>query len=111
MRGSVASLAWLCGVSAAVCNGGIEEGIEEVKDAWPMLRKAYHRKNTSSSSDATKWNGEELKKGSIGAQDAVCWIRDERTGIYYPRGQEKVIEDVPRQAGKDFGVNWFSNTD
>lgn len=76
-----------------------------------LLRKAYHGKNTSSAditSDATKRNGEELKMGSIGNQDGGWWIRDDRTGIYYPKGQEKVIEDVPRQAGKDFGVNWLT---
>lgn len=43
-------------------------------------------------------------------QDDSWWVPDDRTGIFYPKGQEKVIEDVPSAAGRDFGaVNWFSN--
>lgn len=62
-------------------------------------------------SDTVKLNGEEVShwKASAGGNgDATWWIRDDRTGIYYPKGQEKVIEDVPQGAAKDFGtINWF----
>ncbi|KAI3455184.1 hypothetical protein Pfo_011847 [Paulownia fortunei] len=79
----------------------------------PMLRKAYHRKSGSPdmASDTVKLNGEEAKHKTAAAAvngDATWWIRDDRTGIYYPKGQEKVIEDVPQGAAKDFGtINWF----
>ncbi|KAG5602139.1 hypothetical protein H5410_033509 [Solanum commersonii] len=65
----------------------------------PILRKAYHRKSTSPEmiSDTVKLNGEDQ-------------VKNDRTGIFYPKGQQKVIEDVPSAAAKDFGaVNWFSN--
>lgn len=81
----------------------------------PMLRKAYHRKSGSPDmmSDTMRLNGEEAKQRSTSAaagnsDSSTWWIRDERTGIFYPKGQEKVIEGVPQEAGKDYGtVNWF----
>ncbi|KAA8542027.1 hypothetical protein F0562_023179 [Nyssa sinensis] len=79
----------------------------------PMLRKAYHRKSSSPDiGDTFKLNGEEVKnKGIAGDRDNSWWVPDDRTGIYYPKGQEKIMVDVPPGAGKDFGVNWFSNND
>lgn len=76
----------------------------------PILRKAYHRKSPDKISDIVKLNGEEMKaKSSDGNHDGNWWVRDDRTGIYYPKGQEKIMEDIPLRAGKDFAVNWFSN--
>lgn len=85
-----------------------------------MLRKAFHRKSGSSStdmigSDAAKMNGEEMKNKKTSSSSSSMsdwWIRDDRTGIFYPKGQEKVIQDVPSAAGKDFEpINYFSNRD
>ncbi|KAH6758633.1 hypothetical protein C2S51_018868 [Perilla frutescens var. frutescens] len=81
----------------------------------PMLRKTYHRKGGSPEmvSDSVKLNGEEVKYtraagGGGSGDEATWWVRDDRTGIYYPKGQKKVIEDVPQGAAKDFGtINWF----
>ncbi|WOG99328.1 hypothetical protein DCAR_0518676 [Daucus carota subsp. sativus] len=70
----------------------------------PMLRKAYHRKSGEKVSDGLKKNEDRKMK------DGNWWIRDDRTGIFYPKGQEKVMEDVPLHAGRDFGVNWLSNS-
>lgn len=62
-------------------------------------------------------NGEEVKSksnvaGDQGRVDGDCWwIPDNRTGIFYPKGQEKVIEEVPAGAAKDFRVNWFTNNE
>ncbi|KAL2554849.1 hypothetical protein Fot_08468 [Forsythia ovata] len=78
----------------------------------PMLRKAYHRKSSDIVSDTIKLNRDEKKNKNMvaGNCDATCWIPDDRTGIYYPKGQEKIMEDVPRDAGRNFGaINWFSN--
>ncbi|KAH7858910.1 hypothetical protein Vadar_029262 [Vaccinium darrowii] len=83
----------------------------------PMLRKAYHKKGSCGDHATTKLNGEEVKNKSLvagdsGRADGDCsWVPDHRTGIYYPKGQEKVIEDVPAGAGKDFRVNWFTNNE
>ncbi|KZV57925.1 hypothetical protein F511_12531 [Dorcoceras hygrometricum] len=82
----------------------------------PIMRKAYHGKTGSPElvSDTAKLNinGVELKNNvpePAGKDDASWWIRDDRTGIFYPKGQEKVIEDVPTLGeGKEFGsINWF----
>lgn len=46
-----------------------------------------------------------------GVGDSNPWVPHEITGIYYPKGQEKVIEDIPPGASKDVGVNWLSYKD
>ncbi|XP_057464373.1 uncharacterized protein LOC130754220 [Actinidia eriantha] len=81
----------------------------------PMLRKAYHKKGSYADvvSDAAKLNSEEMKTKSLVGdyRDSNWWVPDHRTGIYYPKGQEKVIEDVPLRAEKDFRINWFYNNE
>ncbi|KAL0354935.1 UNVERIFIED_CONTAM: hypothetical protein Sradi_3940400 [Sesamum radiatum] len=80
----------------------------------PILRKAYHRKSGSPDmvSDTMKLNGEEMKHkmtAATGNGDATWWVPDDRTGIYYPKGQEKMMEDVPQGSGKGFDtINWFN---
>nr|XP_027125091.1 uncharacterized protein LOC113741696 [Coffea arabica] len=82
----------------------------------PTLRKAFHRK--SSPPETAKLNGEEMKKkkkkSSVAGNnhDGNWWVPDDRTGIFYPKGQEKVMEDVPSGAAKDIeAINWFHNHD
>ncbi|KAF7833677.1 putative Late embryogenesis abundant protein, LEA5-type [Senna tora] len=36
--------------------------------------------------------------------NTLIWVPHEKTGIYYPKGQEKVMEGVPQYAGKDVGI-------
>ncbi|EEF43002.1 conserved hypothetical protein [Ricinus communis] len=56
-----------------------------------------------------KMDAEEVKK-KRNTGEGNCWIPDERTGIYYPKGQEKVMESIPPKAAKDLGaINWFSH--
>ncbi|XP_051147978.1 uncharacterized protein LOC127263079 [Andrographis paniculata] len=86
----------------------------------PMLRKAYHRKTGSPDTVADhtiKLNGDEAAKHNPAAGNGNgngsgtgngWWMQDHRTGIYYPKGQEKVMEDVPSGAMKEFQtINWF----
>ncbi|XP_024980553.1 uncharacterized protein LOC112517374 isoform X2 [Cynara cardunculus var. scolymus] len=40
-----------------------------------------------------------------------CWIPHPRTGIYYPKGYEWVMEDVPDGAASFPHNYWFRNTD
>ena len=59
--------------------------------------------------ESKKMEGEEVNnKRHMGESDVHVWIPLERTGIYCPKGQEKVLDDVLAVAGKDFQVNWFS---
>ncbi|XP_030963215.1 uncharacterized protein LOC115984348 [Quercus lobata] len=77
----------------------------------PVTRKTYHKKSCSPDMirESKKMEGEEGEsKRHMGESDVHVWIPHERTGIYCPKGQEKVIDDVPAVAGKDFQVNWFS---
>ncbi|KAJ8756367.1 hypothetical protein K2173_025179 [Erythroxylum novogranatense] len=54
---------------------------------------------------------ENFSISQIGEVEGNCWVPDERTGIYYPKGLEKVMEGIPPAAGKDIGVNWFRHND
>ncbi|KAI4326229.1 hypothetical protein MLD38_031562 [Melastoma candidum] len=71
----------------------------------PMTRKSYHRKSTT---DATRLDVEAAKDRGGVVGDSTTWVPHETTGIYHPKGQAKVIEDVPLRAAKDVGVNWHS---
>ncbi|KAK3219143.1 hypothetical protein Dsin_013113 [Dipteronia sinensis] len=84
----------------------------------PMIRKSYHKKGGGNTihreMTSVKSNAEEglMKKSMIGSEidGNRSWVPDDRTGIYYPKGHEKVMEDVPVEAAKHtHGVNWFSN--
>ncbi|KAK9066334.1 hypothetical protein SSX86_013655 [Deinandra increscens subsp. villosa] len=79
----------------------------------PALRKAsYHRKTGGGSDTTTRLNHDEAKNKNLcngsPPNTTTVWIPDSRTGIYHPKGQEKLIEDVPSHAAKDYTVNWFS---
>ncbi|KAK6263798.1 hypothetical protein QUC31_011921 [Theobroma cacao] len=77
----------------------------------PTIRK-YCSKGSSCGDtlrEPMKLEAEEVKKKSTGGHhDGSCWVPHDRTGIYYPKGQEKVMADVPAAAGKDTQINWFS---
>ncbi|KAK1575049.1 hypothetical protein Q3G72_002143 [Acer saccharum] len=84
----------------------------------PMMRKSYHKKGGGDTNcggmKTVKSNAEEgpMKKSTVGSENDGnrSWVPDDRTGIYYPKGHEKVMEDVPVGAAKhSHGVNWFSN--
>ncbi|CAK7325105.1 unnamed protein product [Dovyalis caffra] len=76
----------------------------------PMIRKTYHKKSSADTLRETrKVDAEEVRnnKSQIGEIDSNSWVPHERTGIYYPKGQEKVMEGIPPGAGKDVNVvNW-----
>ncbi|OMO74035.1 hypothetical protein COLO4_26749 [Corchorus olitorius] len=56
-----------------------------------------------------KLEAEEVKrKGMGGNHDGNSWVPHDRTGIYYPKGQEKIMADVPAEAGKDSQITWFT---
>ncbi|KAI3815276.1 hypothetical protein L1987_14938 [Smallanthus sonchifolius] len=40
-----------------------------------------------------------------------CWIPHSRTGIYYPKGHEWVMKDVPDGAARFDYTYWFRNGD
>ncbi|GAA0164168.1 hypothetical protein Leryth_005758 [Lithospermum erythrorhizon] len=71
----------------------------------PMLRKAYHQKSSPLEEVKTK----SMANNNNNNRDGNFYVRDERTGIFYPKGQEKVIQDIPVGAGKELErINWFA---
>lgn len=41
--------------------------------------------------------------------ESACWVPHPRTGIYFPKGQERVMEDVPDGAASLVQTHWFRN--
>ncbi|KAL0731708.1 hypothetical protein Bca4012_027802 [Brassica carinata] len=91
----------------------------------PMLRKTIHNKSVSHDivretvkTDGTSVGEAEMKtmRGFSVARETKSssessWVPHKATGIYYPKGQEKVIQDVPPPpAGSQVEElsNWFS---
>ncbi|XP_059298319.1 uncharacterized protein LOC132051026 [Lycium ferocissimum] len=54
--------------------------------------------------DESKTSANEKKK-------ACCWIPDNRTGIYFPEGHEKVINDLPNGAASLTRTYWLRSED
>ncbi|KDP45560.1 hypothetical protein JCGZ_18220 [Jatropha curcas] len=101
-------------------SGAFARGAHSMFSKPGMVRKACHRKNTTSTSSGDNTlrgnrDGEEtkmMKNSHVGDGNGMScsWVPDERTGIYHPKGQEKVIDDIPQGASKDFDVvNYFSH--
>ncbi|XP_043710338.1 uncharacterized protein LOC122659272 [Telopea speciosissima] len=80
------------------------------------LHKSYHRESSSSSSEL-KGVVEGLKgvddkdDCQVDGYGGSWWIPHHQTGIYYPKGHEKVMEDVPIEAAKSKEVHHFSSHD
>ncbi|EXC37568.1 hypothetical protein L484_001357 [Morus notabilis] len=84
----------------------------------PIGRKAYHKNYPAEMMRETvKLEAEEVKSKSVRSENStfgsnLLWVPHEKTGIYYPKGHEKVMEDIPPNAGKDaITINWFSYDD
>ncbi|KAJ4832685.1 hypothetical protein Tsubulata_039570 [Turnera subulata] len=97
-------------------SGAFARGAHTINSMFfkPMARKSYHKKSSADSFRETmKVDAEEAKsKSRIGENDGICWVPHEGTGIFYPKGQEKVMEGIPPTAGRDvITVNWFSQND
>ncbi|KAL9264616.1 hypothetical protein AKJ16_DCAP12107 [Drosera capensis] len=51
-------------------------------------------------------------QGSSGSHsDSFDWVPHPRTGIYFPKGHEWVMEDIPHSAGSPGTVCWFRSID
>ncbi|KAB2612662.1 hypothetical protein D8674_034978 [Pyrus ussuriensis x Pyrus communis] len=78
----------------------------------PMSRKGFHKQSSSADMvrETVKSEGDEAKnKNQMGENnDNNIWVPHEKTGIYYPKGQEKVLDEISPGSVKDMGVNWFS---
>lgn len=45
------------------------------------------------------------------AADASWWVPHPRTGIYYPKGHEGVMEDVPQGASSFPATHWLRSSE
>ncbi|MED6115006.1 hypothetical protein PIB30_086034 [Stylosanthes scabra] len=44
-------------------------------------------------------------------EDSTCWVPHPRTGIYFPKGHEWVMDDVPEGAASFTHTYWLRNVD
>ncbi|KAE9618667.1 hypothetical protein Lal_00047685 [Lupinus albus] len=49
--------------------------------------------------------------GKIEDSGAACWVPHPRTGIFFPKGHEWVMDDVPEGAACFTQNYWFRNID
>ncbi|XP_019165813.1 PREDICTED: uncharacterized protein LOC109161765 [Ipomoea nil] len=45
------------------------------------------------------------------AANRGCWVPDPRTGIYFPEGHERVMDDIPNAAATSTQTYWLRNVD
>ncbi|GLT60066.1 hypothetical protein SLA2020_328520 [Shorea laevis] len=81
----------------------------------PTMRKRdYHKRSSRADTvrESSKLEREEANynknKGSLAENDSSSWVPHERTRIYYPKGQEKVMDDIPSGAAKVAESNFFN---
>ncbi|GMI91932.1 hypothetical protein like AT1G73120 [Hibiscus trionum] len=78
----------------------------------PIIRK-YCTKGSSGADtlrEPMRMEAEEVKRKTttVGVGGDHDWVPHDRTGIYYPKGHEKVMADVPAHLTKDNDIHWFS---
>ncbi|KAL6001962.1 hypothetical protein ACLOJK_040526 [Asimina triloba] len=69
-----------------------------------LARKGYHSKRSTGVSEEVGCR--RMKISDLAAIDShdldggvgAMWVPHERTGIYYPQGQERVMDDIPMEA-------------
>lgn len=44
-------------------------------------------------------------------RSSACWVPHPRTGIYVPKGQEWVLDDVPQNATSLNKTHWLRNVE
>ncbi|XP_057428370.1 uncharacterized protein LOC130721585 [Lotus japonicus] len=89
------------------------------KSTLLILRGANRAENrvmkfsgTTAKAAAAESSEEEVPKISGKTEDSsAIWVPHPRTGIYYPKGHECVMEDVPEGAARFTHTYWFRNVD
>lgn len=90
---------------------------EKLKDQAFICRGAKRAKSGLSKFSATarasaaESSGEISKSGGGRVEDSAWWVPHPRTGIYFPKGHEWVMEDVPEDAARLNQTFWFRNVD
>ncbi|KAG9440432.1 hypothetical protein H6P81_020597 [Aristolochia fimbriata] len=97
----------------AITRGTHGQNLKFLKSA---MQKGYYCSCTST--DQSPRTSTELKRrrspnereetGHDNPAVVAWWIPDPRTGIYYPEGQERVMESIPVGAAKSMEVHCFS---
>ncbi|KAF5448246.1 hypothetical protein F2P56_028800 [Juglans regia] len=80
-----------------------------------MLREAKRINRSSSKLVAGPGRPEKLGNAvsDVKMDDSPYWVPHPRTGIYFPKGHESVMEDVPEGAASlnQFQTYWMRNVD
>ncbi|XP_057964331.1 uncharacterized protein LOC131155311 [Malania oleifera] len=89
-----------------------------VRELAGVARPPHHHHRENYSAAGTIMKSSDNKENSISSSNSGssvgaygCWVPHPRTGIYFPRGQERVMEDVPDGAASLRETYWFRNID
>ncbi|CAN1156220.1 hypothetical protein LINPERPRIM_LOCUS20078 [Linum perenne] len=87
-------------------SGGFPRKLRNMNSSTTTTTTTGGRRRRSSSS-VNNHEGESV----VPVAAAAMWVPDPRTGIYFPRGQEWVMEDVPENAARFGQSYWLRNVD
>ncbi|XP_047172312.1 uncharacterized protein LOC124840313 [Vigna umbellata] len=73
--------------------------------------KSGRNKFSGTAQASTAESSAEVSKTGRRIEDSSWWVPHPRTGIYFPKGHEWVMEDVPEDAARLNQIFWFRNVD
>nr|XP_009618571.1 uncharacterized protein LOC104110740 [Nicotiana tomentosiformis]XP_016477132.1 PREDICTED: uncharacterized protein LOC107798628 [Nicotiana tabacum] len=79
-------------------------GITRLPQRSPQIRFQHEVGRWMSKLAGLKEKEKEKKKSS-------CWLPHPRTGIYFPQGHERVIDDIPNGAASLTQTYWLRSDD
>ncbi|CAI9781846.1 unnamed protein product [Fraxinus pennsylvanica] len=93
-------------------------GIMKTKSLFLVREVEVKRTGRRMSKLGGSYNSIKLKE-SVDGEDKVqqehdgqlCWFPHPRTGIYFPKGHERVMDDVPTDAASFDQTYWFRNSE
>ncbi|PIA26151.1 hypothetical protein AQUCO_09600009v1 [Aquilegia coerulea] len=88
--------------------GAIARGVQTVNSKFlkAVLGKGYHPPNSARELSKIVVRADGREEDGHGV---ALWVPHHRTGIYYPLGQEKVMEDIPTGGACLAKVHWASS--
>ncbi|CAN0927125.1 hypothetical protein LINGRAHAP2_LOCUS35701, partial [Linum grandiflorum] len=91
-------------------SGGFPRKLRNMNSTSPSANSGPRRGSGRRKSSSRVSHYEEESAAAPAAAYAM-WVPDPRTGIYFPRGQEWVMEDVPENAARFGQSYWLRNVD
>nr|XP_009770747.1 PREDICTED: uncharacterized protein LOC104221381 [Nicotiana sylvestris]XP_016473842.1 PREDICTED: uncharacterized protein LOC107795680 [Nicotiana tabacum] len=88
-------------------------GITRLPRKSPQIRLQLHEvgRRMSKLAGVEERYGSELQEKEKKKKKSSCWVPHPRTGIYFPQGHERVIDDIPNGAAPLTQTYWLRSED